>query len=220
MCRFALITSKKSIQPKIILEEFAEMAKNSHALDGDWQGDGWGIAWLEDNQWYGYTSLLPVWKDKEKFKTFNKTKKFLIHARSASFLQQKGILAYNQPYISDNYAFVFNGFLKGVSLSQPIPGKIGAEKIWFLLQEYLKKNTPEEALKKVRDVLLKHSREIVALNIGLVSNENMSALCYFSRDPEYYQLQYRFDDGIGIICSEKLDDFVWQRIMPREVIGL
>ena len=52
MCRFLLIKSKKPMNPKKVLTSFAALAKMSKAPDGDWQGDGWGAAWIgSDNNW-------------------------------------------------------------------------------------------------------------------------------------------------------------------------
>jgi len=180
------------------------MAHTSKAPDGDRQGDGWGVAWLnEENQWQVKKSLSPVWQETEIFETFPQTSLLVAHARSASFSHHKGVIEFNQPYISENYAFVFNGMLRGVTLSN-FPGKIGAEKIWYLLQRKLAQNDPPAALEKVKQILMHHSREIVALNIGLATTGNMYALNYFTRNPEYYILHRWKTEHVEIICSEKL----------------
>lgn len=203
MCRFLLVQSKEKIQPKKLLHQFAEMAKESHAPDGDWQGDGWGIAWVDDNQWQAKKSLSPIWKEIDEFDAIPETNTFAVHARSASFPQHKDYIEFNQPYISENYAFVFNGLLKGVSL-QDIPGRIGAEKIWYLVRQELKKSTPKKALEKVKELLINNSKEIIALNMGLATPEEMYSVCYFTKHPDYYQLQYFTNHNLQIICSEKL----------------
>jgi predicted glutamine amidotransferase len=205
MCRFLLVKANTPIQPKSMLDKFADMAEKSKAPDGDWQGDGWGVAWIDEaGSWRTYTSLLPVWKDRGSFVQLPETQMFVAHARSASFPQHKGILAFNQPYISGKYAFVFNGLLRGVSLSN-IPGRIGAEKIWYLIQQELKKNNPQEALETVRDLLLKNSKEIIALNIGLSTMENIYSLSYFTKFPDYYRLVNFQNQQYQAVCSEKLN---------------
>jgi predicted glutamine amidotransferase len=204
MCRFLLLNSKTSIDPKEFLEKFAVMAEKSRAPDGDIQGDGWGIAWLDKSgNWQNYRSLLPVWKDKSSFQNIGKTSAFLVHARSASFTHQKGILEYNQPYIYDKYAFVFNGLLKGVSLPD-IPGRIGAEKIWFLLRKELNKKSPQESLEALKNLLIKNSREVIALNIGLATNKNIYSLSYFTQYPDYYHLWKFKNEHYQAICSENI----------------
>src|SRR3989344_4992469 len=145
MCRFLLVKSKKLIKPQKLLLQFAQMAKKSRALDGDWQGDGWGVAY-KNQKWEIHKSLNPIWQDENTFNKFPKTDLFLVHARSASFPKDRGVIEFNQPFIYKNYAFVFNGLLRGVRLPMKVSGRIGAEKIWFLLKKYLGRYPTAEAL--------------------------------------------------------------------------
>ena len=204
MCRFLLIRSEGKISPLAWLGRFAAIAERSRAPDGDRQADGWGIAWLDDrNNWQIKRSLLPVWEDVKSFKEIPGSKTFAIHARSASFPEHKGNINFNQPYVSGDYAFVFNGLLKGVSLSD-VPGEIGAEKIWYLLREELKANSSEKALENVKKTLAANSREIIALNIGLASKDGVHSLNYFTQHPEYYTLYEHNNGKIKTICSENI----------------
>jgi len=204
MCRLLLAQFKRPTQPRELLARFAEMSKYSKALDGDWQGDGWGLAWLTDTkEWHTRKSLSPIWDDTESFSHIPNTSICIAHARSASFPQHKGIIEFNQPYLSGKYAYVFNGLLRGVTLSS-LPGKIGAEKIWYLLQQELKNNNPQEALAKLKQLLIDSSKEIIALNIGLATNEKIYSLNYFTRNSEYYSLHHWVENDVTIICSELL----------------
>src|SRR3989344_6732494 len=173
MCRFLLAKSEKPFNAVPLLQKFAEMSKISKALDGDWQGDGCGISWLENNIWKVKTSIDPIWENVENFSGTPKTKHVVMHARSASFPQHKGILEYNQPYVYKNYVFVFNGLLKGVGLPYQLEGTIGAQKIWSLILMYLKKFAPNIALEKAVADLNKYSQFIQALNIGLSDGKDM-----------------------------------------------
>lgn len=207
MCRFLLAKSKNRGKSYKILKAFASMARKSKAFDGDWQGDGWGIAWVSDNSsWQIYKSLSPIWDEEKKFARFPETNLFAIHARSASFPQHKNNLEFNQPYISDSVVFVFNGLLRGVKLPFTVPGNIGAEKIWSLLQDELKSKNPEEALNNVKNLLRKYTREIQALNIGLIYESELFSLNYFTKHDNYYTLQRFSYETTDIICSEKLGD--------------
>lgn len=207
MCRFLLVKSKKTINPKALLIKFAEMAKKSRAYDGDRQDDGWGIAWVDSQkQWQLKKSSSPIWEEVNSSDQFPSTEIFVVHARSSSFPKDKGILAYNQPYIDGEYSFVFNGLLKGVSLPK-IPGDIGAEKIWYLLKKELKKSNVHNALEKTKKLLLENSKEIIAFNIGLATSEKgkIYSLCYFTKFPKYYQLHTFKNQSLEIICSEVLN---------------
>jgi len=222
MCRFLLAKFSEPTSPKIILEKFSSMAKKSKAHDGDWQGDGWGVSWLDtNNYWKTRKSLLPIWEEKSVFTDFPKTQSLAIHARSASFPDQKGIIEYNQPFVDEPYLFVFNGLLKGVSLSSQDLGKIGSQKIWFLLRKMLDRMTPSQALKKIKEILLKNSRNLQSLNIGLSDKKNIYSLCYFSKYREYYQLQYLNNPQVKIICSEKVEGYTeFRSLEPGKFIEL
>jgi len=204
MCRFLLVKFKNPDRPNRYLEIFSSICQKSRAYDGKRQGDGWGISFLINNQWKTEKSLLPIWRQKEIFSSFPKTKIFSVHARSASFPFQKGIIEYNQPFVEEPYIFVFNGFLKGISLSN-LPGKIGAEKIWFLLKKMLKKMDPKDALIRTRDIILKNCRQVQALNIGLSDKKNIYGLNFFSKYARYYQMYYFKNNSKKIICSEKFE---------------
>jgi hypothetical protein len=204
MCRLLTARFTKPTQPRAWLDAFARMSQASKSLDGDWQGDGWGVAWLTSEKiWHTYHSLAPIWEDQAAFKRVPETASIVAHARSASFPHQKGILEYNQPYVFGPYAFVFNGLIKGVSLP-PIPGRIGAEKIWHLLREELAQHPPTKALKKLTNRLTAHSKEVWALNIGLATPDDHFSLNQFVRHPEYYTL-HRWETPEGrFCCSEPL----------------
>ena len=216
MCRFLLAKSKQPISPKKILTSFAKMAEKSKAYDGGWQGDGWGFSWLENNRWKEYKSLKPIWKDKQKFSKFPESNIFSIHARSASFPQHKNNIEYNQPYINESYSYVFNGLLKGVALS--LPGDIGAQKIWQLFNNYLKKDNLTQALNKTADILKKNSQNIQALNIGVAGKNTISAYCHYTKHPDYYSLQYSDSSDVKIICSEVIDGHNFKSLPTNSLI--
>ena len=218
MCRFLLAKSKQPISPKKILGSFAKMAEKSKAYDGDWQGDGWGFSWLENNKWQEYRSLKPIWKDVKQFSKFPQSNIFSVHARSASFSEHKNNIEYNQPYINESYSYVFNGLLRGVTLS--LPGDIGAQKIWFLLNDYLNKMNLTQALSKTADILKKNSRNIQALNIGVAGKNTISAYCHYTEHPNYYSLQYSDNSDVKIICSEVIDGFNFRPLPTNSLITL
>lgn len=216
MCRFLLFKSKQPQNPRAIIKSFSQMAKKSKAFDGDWQGDGWGISWLEGNDWKSYKSVKPIWEDSKKDTLLFSSTIFLIHARSASFPQHKNNKEYNQPYINTKEAFVFNGLIKGVSLH--LPGVIGSQKIWSLLQKKLLIMAPREALKETQRIISKNSKTVQALNMGLADSKNIYALCYYSNHKKYYSLHYSKTADISIISSEPIHGFDFKVLSKGEVI--
>lgn len=223
MCRFLLVEFTEPTKPQSLLAAFAEMSEKSKALDGDWQGDGWGVAWIDERgEWQRQTSLAPIWQEAQVFEQVPLTKTLVAHARAASFAHHKGVIEFNQPYLFDQYAFVFNGLVRGVSLPN-IPGRIGAEKICHLVKQELAMYEPQEALERVRDLLLKNCKEIVALNLGLASKEGIYALNYFSQHPEYYSLHHAQSSERRVICSEPLgvpQEMAFTTIRTRQFAGL
>jgi len=219
MCRFLLAKSSGLFQPSTLLYPFTKMAKNSKTYEGDRQKDGWGTSWIDShNMFRVHKSLNPVWKDHSVFKSFNSTNMLSIHARSTSFQKDKGVISFNQPYISSSFSFVFNGLLKKVSLS--VPGKIGAEKIWNLFKQIQKNCEPANTLKILRNKLISSSKEIQALNIGLCTNKNIYALCYFTKHPIYYQLHYINTPTIKIISSEPIEGYEFKSVQSGTILSL
>lgn len=220
MCRFLLVKTPQPIQPASLLHAFAEMARQS-TVGGEevWQGDGWGVSWLDSKQgWQSRKSLQPIWTDCADFATLPASQRWVVHARSASFPQHKGVLAYNQPYHHEDYAFVFNGLLRGVKLPQRVTGAIGAQKIWSLLQHYLATQPPVAALQQLRDTLLTHTQEIKALNIGLANSNHCYAFCTFATHSAYYTLQIHHSAELQMICSEPLRGYAFTPIEPNQVV--
>ena len=77
MCRLLLIKSESEFEIKPFLENFSLISQNSV----EYQGDGWGCTYLENNEWVRYKNIKPVWED--DLTKFGKSKLFIAHARSA-----------------------------------------------------------------------------------------------------------------------------------------
>lgn len=221
MCRFLMFKSKKPQKIEDLLEKFALACRKSKTPDGDWQGDGWGISYLSrENGWVVKKSINPIWEEKDVFKSIPESRFFLVHARSSSFENQRKLIEYNQPFISERYSFVFNGFIRGVSLPFKIKGEIGSQKIWNLLLELLKKETPQNSLLLLKNIILKNSKTVHALNIGLCDGSNIYALCYFESNPDYYSLFSSKDSSNLIISSEKIYGYEFRKLSSGELVIL
>ncbi len=226
MCRILLVKSEEILDTRSVVSEFAEMCRKSRALDGDWQGDGWGITFLnEENKWQTYKSLRPVWDEYELKESFPKSKIFAVHARSASFPSQRGFICFNQPFGNEDLVFLSNLSLRGVKLKEPIPGKSGAEKLWFLTgKEFEKQEDLEKILRSVENLIETNCEEIKTMNIGLMTKDSITALCRFSTNninPEYNNLFY-FDNqrnGLKMISSEPFGDYDFKKIESGKILN-
>jgi len=216
MCRFLLIKSEKEFDIKNFLSPFAIKCKENK----EWQGDGWGISWLNPrNEWKTFKFLSPIWEDAAKFEKISKSKMFIVHARSSTFEKDKHNIEFNQPFVKDDFAFVFNGEIKGVQ-GIKVPGKIGSQKIFNLILKYYRlTNKMEKAIEQTKNLIEKNSKEIKALNLGISDKKNFFVLCKFSRDPDYYTLYY-LTNNIVIVTSEKIPGFEFLPMKNDEILVL
>ena len=159
----------------------------------------------------------PIWQDCHSFKHIPKSNLFIVHARSSSFRNHKGVLDYNQPFVKEPYSFVFNGLVKNVSFPYAVSGNIGSQKIWKLLLGILEQYPPDESLVRLENLIKQHSREVQALNIGLCDKERIYASCHYSKHPEYYHLQVHDSIELTAVSSEPLEGFSFERILSGKV---
>jgi predicted glutamine amidotransferase len=213
MCRFLIAASESPVKPASLLSNFADLAARSPAPDGDWQGDGWGAAWIEaGGGWRETKSLRPIWEDRGVFDALPAGEAFCAHARSASFPLHKDRLDFNQPFVGGGWAFVFNGLLRGVSFPTPVAGEIGAQKIWTLLSERLAEMPPETALDEVVRLVRSRAKQIQALNLAITDGRGIHAYSSFESDEDYYRLWTAEAPGLSIICSGPLPGFDFRPI--------
>jgi predicted glutamine amidotransferase len=193
--------------------QFAHMCQRSTGLSGEgWQGDGWGVAWRDDREaWQVQHSIAPIWTEIDAVQHLPRARHLCVHARSASFAHHRGYIAYSQPYVRGPYAFVFNGFLKGVRLPRRIPGAIGAEKIWSLVQAQLARGVlPQQALAAVYAVLARSSRDIQACNMGLSDGHTYALYNGNPHGQAYYQLHQAHLEALHMVCSEPFGTWAWR----------
>jgi predicted glutamine amidotransferase len=208
MCRFLMVKSAAPVIPGEFLDPFAELAERSPAPDGDPQADGWGISWTDaSGRWQARKFTEPIWESTARFAEFPVSRSICIHARSASAPELKNDLAFNQPFVDGRYAFVFNGFLEGISLPFPVPGRIGSQKIWELIRARLAGSGSQDSLAEVHDLLNRRSRRVQALNIGLSNGDKLYGLCQYDGHEDYYRCRVHDAPELRMICSGPLDGF-------------
>lgn len=181
-----------------VLDTFRERCRHSR----EYQGHGWGAAWRASGEWARYRSLTPIWDDALALP--GDVDFLIVHARSA--FRDEGIaLENNMPFYRDERTFVFNGELHGVRLR--VPGRIGAEKIFHLIEQQGELNSGDldDAVAEADRLLVSKSARIRALNLALTDGDRIYASCRFTEMPDYFTLHYR-DDALAAVCSEPLDD--------------
>ncbi len=192
MCRLLYIRSKKEFETKHYLEKFAEISKNSK----EYQGHGWGCAYLVNGEWQHYKNISPIWED--DFNKFANTKRLIAHARSA-FQDKDIIVENNMPFYDDKYIYIFNGELRGVRIKEE--GRIGAEKIFNFIKKFDKGNAKAMLAKGVVQIK-KRTKYLRAMNIIIAHKNDAVVSSNFSEDPDYFTMHYKNENGKTIICSD------------------
>ena len=193
MCRLLYIKSKNPFPIVEHLQIFAAIAKNSK----EYQGHGWGLAYLQSGKWQHYKNINPVWKD--NLNQFGRTTLMLVHARSA-FQDRDIIIENNMPFYDQRYIFIFNGELHGVKIRAD--GRIGAEKVFNFIQR-LDHGDMTEAIIKGVDIIEKRSSYIRAMNIIIADRQAVYVSSFFNEDEDYFNMYYKKTKDALIICSEK-----------------
>ncbi len=208
MCRLLYVRSDNKFSINGQLKKFAEICKSSK----EFQGHGWGCAYLRDGEWQHYRNISPVWED--NLDQFAETNLLIAHARSA--FQDKDIFVENNmPFYDDKYVFIFNGELQGVSIKEE--GRIGAEKIFNYIKRF-DKGDPKDMLERGVNVIKKKTNYVRAMNIIITTKEKAFVSSVFSQDEEYFTMSYKREDARITICSDPfVSESNWQKIANNSV---
>ena len=215
MCRFLVIDSKKNITVKNYLTDFSKMCKKSERF----QGEGWSIVWKEGGEWSQYKSVKSKWEDKTIFNNIPTRSTYIIHARGASFQKHKDFIGFNQPFISKENIFAFNGFINGVSIPYKVKGDIGSEKIFnlYLLLKN-KYQDPTKALENLNKIITNNAKIIEAMNVCIINNGTVSTLCRYSDNKDYFTIQYKKTKKITIISSAEFGDHKFNNMENNQIL--
>jgi glutamine amidotransferase len=208
MCRLLYIRSKKNFLIKDHLEKFAQISKSSK----EYQGHGWGCAYLVNDEWNFYKNINPIWED--NFDSFESTSLLIAHARSA-FNDQDIHIDNNMPFFNKNYIYIFNGELHGVRIKEN--GNIGAEKIFNFILRFIDKDI-EAGIKKGINIIKKKTRYIRAMNFIIADKNNAYVYSDYNEDQEYFTLKSKNEDEQVIISSENYSaESNWQSLEKNKL---
>ncbi len=211
MCRLLFIRARSPFAIREHLEIFADISKDSP----EYQGHGWGCAWVRDGQWRFHHDIQPIWED--GLSKFGETTLLLAHARSA--FHDEGIcVENNMPFFDGRYVFIFNGELQGVRIREE--GRIGAEKIFNYVKRF-DKDDMLESIKRGVGVIEKRTRYVRAMNFIMADLDSAYLTTIFGEDPDYFQLHRRRENGIDRVCSVAYPvEKNWQVIDNHSVAAL
>ena len=193
MCRLLCVRGEKEFDVEDHLAAFSEVAKNSR----EFQGHGWGCAWLEGGGWRIYRSITPIWEDRDRPR--GRTPLLLAHARSA--FRNEGIrVENNMPFFDGERVFLFNGELRGVRIREQ--GRIGAEKVFNFVKRF-DRGDLSHALARGLELIEKRTRYVRAMNVIVAdASRRVTVASRFNEDPDYFQMRCATIGDVRVVCSE------------------
>lgn len=208
MCRLLCVKSASAFAVGPHLEVLAEIARSSK----EYQGHGWGCAWLDDGGWRMHHDIAPIWESGRS--DLGESTFLLAHARSA-FRDEGVCVENNMPFFDGEHAFAFNGELRGVRIREE--GRIGAEKLFNYVKRFDKGDMGEAIGRCVR-VIEKKTRYVRAMNFVLASRSSCHYASWFNEDPDYFQLHRKTKQGMELLCSAPYPaEDGWVRVANRSI---
>jgi glutamine amidotransferase len=208
MCRLLYVNSKKEFSISEYLSKFSEISKTSK----EYQGHGWGCAYVQNGEWIYYKNVNPIWED--DLSKFGTSTRLIAHARSA-FKDEGIVVENNMPFYDDKYIFVFNGQLSGVKIKEE--GRIGAEKIFNYIKRFNKGNI-REALERGTEIIKKKSSFIRAMNIIMTDSKSAYVYSHFNDDEDYFTMKTKLCDDSIVACSESfVGEADWQPVQNNSL---
>ncbi len=208
MCRLLCVKNQKPFDIGDRLSYLADIARNSP----EYQGHGWGCAYIVGGEWRVYHDIKPIWED--DLTRFGDTTLLLGHARSA-FRDENIVVENNMPFSDDRYVFAFNGELRGVRISAE--GRIGAEKVFNFVKRF-DKGDMAAAMRKGMDVIVRRTRYVRAMNMIIADRENVYVGSLFNEQPEYFRLRALQSDGGFTVSSETVPEHGGWRVIPNDTV--
>ena len=213
MCRLLCVRGEDGFEIGRHLAAFSEVAKHSR----EFQGHGWGCAWLDGDRWRIYRNIRPVWEDPDP--PAGRAVLLLAHARSA--FRNEGVrVENNMPFFDGERVFLFNGELRGVRIREH--GRIGAEKVFNFVKRF-DRGDMRLALEQGLTRIEKRARYVRAMNVIVADRRGkVSVASRFNEDPDYFQMRRATIGDDRVICSEPYRDTfgptVWARVPNGAVI--
>ncbi len=208
MCRLLFVKSIDRLDSNWHLSRFAQMCRDSV----EYQGHGWGCAWLEQQGWQVYRNLSPIWED--NLEQFGPTTCLLAHARSA--FRNEGIaIENNMPFHAVERVFIFNGELHGVRIKEA--GRIGAEKIFNFLRRF-ERASPVETLTRNIPIIQRRTKYVRAMNLILADLDRAALATSFNENHAYFTMHRARTKQETVICSEPYPGVLeWQPISNHTI---
>lgn len=218
MCRLLCVRSGgEGFEMEEHLAALARIARDSK----EYQGHGWGCAWLEgpradrgEARWRFHHDIAPIWDAAAR--PAGRTTLLVAHARSA--FRDEGIrVENNMPFTDGERVFAFNGELHGVRIRER--GRIGAEKVFNFVKRF-DRGDFVAALTRGLDAIERRTRYMRAMNLVVAdTRRRVHFASRFREDPGYFQMHTATVDSAHILCSEPYPDTITRALWTPVVNG-
>jgi len=208
MCRLLAVKADNPFNIAWHLKEFSNICRNSR----EYQGHGWGLAFIKNEEWKIHHSVLPIWE--EDLSVFGSTRFLMVHARSA-FRDQDITLENNMPFCNQPYVFIFNGELHRVRISSN--GRIGAEKLFNFIKRF-DRGDLFQAISRSVSIIQRRSEFIRGMNFIIGDGRKLYLNSFFTEDEEYFTMHYLREGSTLVVCSEPYPgQWGWKRISNQSI---
>lgn len=220
MSRFIFINKKQRFDIEENLKAFAALSEDNPTPEGNWQGDGWGISWVDPYlKWRDYRTFISIWKNTEFMHIFMPSNTFLLHVRTLEVAEEYISEEHNLPYSTDELTFVFDGELTSTEAIKE--SQLPADRIWEKIKSLNRENLESEFRQLCESIDLE-KENLKAANLVLSDKNNLYV--YNKYNPEfeyYYQIKFVTNEEKIIFSSqemsiENLQITDWQKMQNGE----
>jgi predicted glutamine amidotransferase len=227
MCRMLFAAGNFNIDG--VIQDFILMASDQnekHEKNRDKifkHGDGWGIAYLEDDRLKVFRSTKAVYKDDQinQFKNLQ-SNLVILHARKASkgSVNIKNVHPFECKLNGHHYFFFHNGTIRDEILFDPQfhpMGKTDSERLFY----YLLTNTNGELTEDDLRVKLNSIKNFTAANFILSDGAISYFTSWYAENQNYYTLKLLQKNDCVIVASEILSHYKtgdWRKLDNHDII--
>ncbi len=229
MCRMLFAVGNFNID--WLIQDFILMAsdqneQHEHNIDKECKhGDGWGIAYLENNEFKIFRSTRAVYED-DRIDQFKKIKSNLVvlHARKASKgnVEIQNVHPFEYQLNGNQYLLFHNGTIRD-KLNfdyqfHPL-GTTDSERLFY----YLLTNSNGQVTSDLLKSKLNRLKDFTAANFILSDGKTTYAGNWYSENPNYYTLKMLEKPGLVVVASEVLPHYKtesWHKLGNHDIVSV
>ncbi|MCU0645632.1 MAG: class II glutamine amidotransferase [bacterium] len=214
-----------------LIQDFILMAADQnepHEKNKDQEfkhGDGWGIAYLENNKLKLFRSKEPIYEDDQINDYRNLETNFLIlHARKASKgnVEIRNVHPFECTLNGKQYLFFHNGTIHDElafdSAFKPV-GATDSERLFY----YLLTNSNGQLTPAFLKSKLENLKDFSAANFILTDGKMTYSGNWYSENPNYYSLKVLQKPGQIVVASEVLPHYKtedWIKLKNQDIVSV